>query len=108
MEKEAVQRRVKRMEEGGAEALPGREESSEKPYSSEKVHSSIPLGQEEKPLPLRRGEGTVFFQEESLGGAGMQKIGTRSFPPPWSCKSFTLPSEPAIRSGKLKEKKFIV
>jgi len=46
VEKEAVQRRVKRMEEGGAEALPGREESPEKPYSFEKVHSSIPLGQE--------------------------------------------------------------
>jgi hypothetical protein len=108
MEEEAVQRREKRMEEGGAEALPGREESPEKPHASEKDHSSIPLGEEEKSLPLRRGEGTAFFQEERLGGAGMQKTGTRSFPPPRSCTSFTLPSEPATKPGKLKEKKFIV
>jgi hypothetical protein len=98
MEKETV----KRMEEGEAKALPGREESPEKGYSP------IPLGQREKPLLLRREEVKVFFQEESLGGAGMQRIGTGSLPPPRSCMSFTLPSELATRSRKLKEKKFIV
>jgi hypothetical protein len=102
MEKEAA----KRMEEEGAKALPGREESPEKVYSStEEVHSSIPLGQREKPLHLRRGEVTMFFQEESLGGAGMQRIGTGSFPPPRSCTSFTLPSESATRSGKIEGEK---
>ena len=82
--------------------LPGGEESPEK------GRSPILLGQREKPPLLRRGGEKVFFHEESLGGAGMQKIGTRSFPPPRSCTSFTLPFELVTRSGKLKEKKFIV
>jgi hypothetical protein len=75
--------------------------------SPEKGRSSILLVQREKPLLLWRRGVEVFLQEESLGGAGMQKIGTRSFPPPWSCTSFTLPFELVTRSGKLKEKKFI-
>jgi hypothetical protein len=92
----------KGIEKRGVKVPAGEEESPEQ------GRSSILWVQREKPLLLWRRGVKVFLQEESLGGAGMQKIGTRSFPPPWSCKSFTLPSEPAIRSGKLKEKKFIV
>jgi hypothetical protein len=92
----------KEVEKRVVKAPPGEEESPEK------RRSPILLEQGEKPLLLWKRAVKVFFQEESLGGAGMQKIGTRSFPPPRSCMSFTLPSEPAARSGKLKEKKFIV
>jgi hypothetical protein len=108
MERAIQKEAVKRVEEREAKALPGGEESPVKVYFSEKVYSSIPLGQRKRPLLLRRGRRTVFFQEERLGGAGMQKIRTGSFPPPRSCMSFTLPSEPATTPGKLKEKKFIV
>jgi hypothetical protein len=81
--------------------LPGREATPEK--------GSFPtlFGQGGESLLLRGEEGKVFFQEESLGGAGMQKAETRSLPPPRSCTSLTLPSELATRSGKFKEKKFI-
>jgi len=67
----------------------------------------ILFGQGGKSLLLQREEVKLFSQIERLGGAGMQKTGTKSLPPPRSCTSLTLPSELATRSGKFKEKKFI-
>ena len=67
----------------------------------------ILLGQGRKPLLLWGGEVKVFSQEEGLGGIGMQKSRTRSFPPLPSCKSLTLPPEFGRRSEKFKERKFI-
>jgi len=89
------------MQNGRGKVLPEREESPEK------RRFPLLLEQGEIPLLLWTEEVKGSFQEESLGGAGMRKIGTRSFPPPRSCRSFSLPSELAPRSGNLKEKKFI-
>ncbi|OGP92500.1 MAG: hypothetical protein A2157_01725 [Deltaproteobacteria bacterium RBG_16_47_11] len=68
---------------------------------------AILFGQGGMPLLLWRVDVKGFSQKESLGGIGMEKLGTRSCPPLKSGKSLTLPSELATRSGKLKEKKFI-
>jgi hypothetical protein len=73
----------------------------------EKKLFPILLGQGEKPLLLRQGEVKVSSQEESLGGIGMQKSRTRSFPPLPSCTSLTLPFEFGRRSEKFQERKFI-
>jgi hypothetical protein len=49
------------------------------------------FGSREGPLPERREEEKLFFQERSLGGGGMRKRGVRSSPPLRSCRSFDIP-----------------
>jgi len=89
------------MEKGEVKGLPGGEESPEK------GRSPILLGQREKPPLLRRGERRCFFTKRAWVGRHAEDR-NKIIPPPRSCMSFTLPSEPATKSGKLKEKKFIV
>jgi hypothetical protein len=62
------------------------------------------FGEGEKPLLSWREEVKVFSQEEGLGGVGMQKLGTRPFPPLTSYTPLSTPPKFARRSGKFKEK----
>ena len=67
------------------EAIPGKE------------NFPVLFGQEGKPLLLWREAAEAVSQKESPSGVGMQKPGTRSFPPLTSYAPRTTPSEFARR-----------